>query len=1137
MKKIFALTLICAALAAPVAVYAAGSSSGQEDFKGFYPANSPDAYWVPGDKGANAMPLCDEIRGQYGKTPVTQNGACTNAAYRLGYTGADISKYFNKATKQEGTSGSYKGDSIGYKVTGYDGSAAMSVSQFYAGVYGLPKTYLNNWGKAAGEEPLIKKTDMSVSDSSDATTGYFVDEEKKKVFDIKTGKQREYFTTAYKDNNDAIASGACQLIAIKDGGKYTVTPGANGTYSMGGSGGKSMSVVPERIINSRHPFAPRDTDEWQELELVSGDNTTETCGNEGLLDGKKAWENDGNSTVSASSDDYTDFNVSDATGDLGGQGVSLGSFMDDVEYYKKPMEKKGKILSTPVRVAEYDVIYEIIFEICVDYTGDESDCDKLAKRVACRIAILPPVKPENYLKVSYNLVEKQDDLPWIYDSPGNAFSYQGSDLGLGLSWRNVTHASGSSSSSSNSSGTSSSSNSGGSSTGSTSGSGSTTYTSTIVTDDKFGYNMPPLIDWVTGTAGTKPLLQKTDGYPGKKSKEGWPTNKWEYWRTMVTGVNSRFKPDESNPEETGVQNFGAMYGGWNELIMYQANCNRFFGLNCICDYFKNFWKGSAIGYAMSRASGQVAMGNESHNEYTDVQTEQLQGQYDQYKYKKNVDKSDVKTWQRILNVKEGNQNFPALIGKKIPGKPGGQAKENWPGDGSFLLTGLDNAQVGDIIVWDNDTAVAGGYKRPLHAGYVERTMTKKDGSKCVQISESNNGAIRDAAGNTENWGRVTTRWLCNQDDQSYTFNQDGQKGLKDCAYNQMSNCWEKQWSQWKIYRYKNDTDRVTDPNTGEVKSASSACKDTDTFVQNEDQLKGKQTGGWKDKDLRNPDGTIDDSKKDPLIKTNSDLLTKLTAAGCPPPVKYQLKDRNMRAGGITTGQYTPTSPKEPVEMFDFVYNVRLDSAFQWWNLIPMPQINPTPPAQVVTNAVGSSSSGGGTLSPNATCGQIAIDYINIIMNTSGVTYKDDCAGNVAAPNSSTTCNGTQFGPFGIIEAAYNNARQTVNVDGLWSTAPAQAATIGGGVIAYNDRFDNQVNEPNGCRLTNLSPCGKAGDIVLLQSGPNMNRLTPYNHFLIFDGTSQFYEAQNQTGQVVRYGPLPPEYANSSYEVRHLSCND
>jgi hypothetical protein len=110
------------------------------------------------------------------------------------------------------------------------------------------------------------------------------------------------------------------------------------------------------------------------------------------------------------------------------------------------------------------------------------------------------------------------------------------------------------------------------------------------------------------------------------------------------------------------------------------------------------------------------------------------------------------------------------------------------------------------------------------------------------------------------------------------------------------------------------------------------------------------------------------------------------------------------------------------------------------------------------------------------------------------------------------------------------------VDGLWNTAPAHASTVGTSVVAYNNRFDNQINEPNGCRLTNLRSCAKAGDIVLVQSGPGLNRLSPYNRFLIYDGSSKFFEVQ-ESGQTIRYGSLPPEYANASYEVRHLSCNE
>ncbi len=1096
-----------------------GNNNEEEDFIGFIPDEDPDVYWLKEEEGNNSKPTCDEIRGTYGNTPVTVNGACANSAYRIGYTGADMSEYFMKAVKTQDGSQSYKGDSVGYKISGKSAnSAPMSMGQFYPGAYGLPRTFINNWGQAAGEDLLIKKTDMnSAVASDDGSTGFFKEEEKKKVFDKKTGQQREYFSTAYKDNEDALTSGACQLIAIHGGGKYKVKSTENGTYEMTNNvstAQSSYSVVPERIVNARHPYAPRDAEDWTDKYLITYENSdysTQICGHDELLD-SKAWENGGQSSVTATDDDgdsYT-YNASSSNSDIAAEGGDVGGMNADYEYYDKPIiDKGGKILVNNTRYGQFEGVYWAVFIACyyATYGMAASECDQLAKRVGCRTVILPPVKPDNYLKMSYNKQDAGDELPYIYDSTGDDFGYPdttGSNagawaqgyIGLGTSWHQILpHA-------------------------------------------NFGYNMPPLYHWPTKKAGSIPLIQDTPDYPGKKSKEGWATDKWEYWRTTITGVNSRFKPDESNPEEIGVHNFGAMFGEWNELVMYQANCNRFFGLNCICDYFKNFYKGSAMGYAMSRASGQIAIGNEAHNEYLDVNTENLGGAFQQHIYKSNTEKSDVATWERILNVKKGKQMFPALIGKKMVGSPGGEASTNWPGEGGFRMVGLDNAKVGDIIVWDNNETMAGGHKRPLHAAFVERTMNKEDGSKCIQVSESNNGVIRDAAGNTENWGRVTTRWMCSANDTGYTFNQEGAVGLKDCANTQMSTCWEKQWGQWIVYRYKDDTQRVTDPKTGEVKDGSSCQTDAEEFNTAVEEVKATQSGGMDDQ-VRDDTGKVDENLKNPKIKEAKDSLKKLTDKGCPPDMKYLLKDRNFRAGGITTGQYIPTAPNEPVSLFDFIYNIRLDSIFQLWSLLPKPQVNITPPKITFEHnkpeGSSSSSSGGTTLDTNKLCGELATEYAAIVKNTSGVTYKDGCAGNQPVGGSTASCNGTEFGRYGLIYAAYNNDKHQVNVDGLWNTAPAHAA-ISGDIVAFNNKHENKVGEPNGCRITNLSSCAKKGDIVLVQAGNNTNRLTPYNRFLIYDGGSQFYEVQESGSPVVRLGSLPGEYANYSYEVRHLSCN-
>ena len=1097
----------------------------EEDFEGFYPDDDPDVYWVKDEEGNNSKPTCDEIRGAYGNTPVTINGACANAAYRIGYTGADMSKYFMKAVKQQDSQHSYKGDVVGYSVKGNDGTSnAMSMGEMYPGAYGLPRTFINNWGKNNGEDILIKKADMDAAVASDdGSSGFFKEEETKKVFDLQSGKQREFFSTAYKDHESALKAGACQLIAVKGGGKYNVIPKKqDGTYDIATAGATgSMSVVPERIVNARHPYAPRDDEDWQErtlLGLYNGSkSSTETCGTMELLNNKKAWENSGmgggsvtgyrtnsdgdteSSTYYSSSSNYS----SSANGNksVNGSGGSVGGINEDYEYYKKPIiDKHGKILATTERQVIYDAVYTVIYEACNEstYNAAKEQCDKLAKLIGCRSVILPPVKPDNYLKMAYNKQDAGTEMPWIYEVSGDDFGYPdttGSNvgawaqgyIGLGTSWHQ------------------------------------------ILPHENFKYNMPPLYHWPTKKPASLPIVK------------GFATREWEYWRTTITGVNSRFLPDESNPEEKGVHKFGAMFGEWNELVMYQANCNRFFGLNCICDYFKNFYKGSALGYAMGRASGQVSMGNEALNENTEVQTEQLSVAFDQFKYKKNADKSDVASWNRILNTKEGGLMFPGLIGKKIAGAKGQKPEANWPGNGGFRMMGLDNAKRGDIIIWDSNKVVAGGHKRPLHAAYVERTMDKPDGSKCIQVSESNNGVIRDSAGNTENWGRVTTRWLCNQDDQAYTFNQDGRKGLKDCANTQMSTCWEKQWSEWTVYRYTADTQRVTDPKTGEVKDAGSCQTDTTKFEQDADAVKGEQSGGWNNS-VRDNTGKIDETKKNQKIRDNKILLKKMTDYGCPPPAKYILKDRQMRGGGITTGQYIPTAPSEPVALFDFIYNIRLDSIFKLWDLFPKPQIgNGTQPKITFKNNPQNGSSGGGASSSSSsssgadkTCGIIALEYADMVKHTSGIKYKEGCAGNQSVGGSSASCDGYEFGRYGLIYAAYNNDLQAENVDGLYSTAPAHA--LSGGGVAYKNTYDNKVYEPGGCRITNLKPCAKAGDIVMVQVGNGNNRLTPYNRFLIYDGSNKFFEVQS-TGAVVNYGSLPGEYANASYEVRHLSCNE
>jgi hypothetical protein len=58
-------------------------------------------------------------------------------------------------------------------------------------------------------------------------------------------------------------------------------------------------------------------------------------------------------------------------------------------------------------------------------------------------------------------------------------------------------------------------------------------------------------------------------------------------------------------QEAVVGPRGCDIGGWYEMMLYQARCIKFFGLNCICDYDKTFARGDAKAYVLGRAGMQL----------------------------------------------------------------------------------------------------------------------------------------------------------------------------------------------------------------------------------------------------------------------------------------------------------------------------------------------------------------------------------------------------------------------------------------------------------------------------------------------------------------------------------------------------
>lgn len=284
-----------------------------------------------------------------------------------------------------------------------------------------------------------------------------------------------------------------------------------------------------------------------------------------------------------------------------------------------------------------------------------------------------------------------------------------------------------------------------------------------------------------------------------------------------------------------------LYGGWEEMKMYQARCYAYFGVHCLCDYEQTFKQGSAEEYALFRAG---AVFSQSVGDEGKVEGEMVVRQAARYW---------PLSWRGYVSDPQIPKSSPAL-------PPGGQpwgANRRFPyADGDYgtvtaaISNGLDNARAGQIVIWDYD--VVHGSGRFSHVAYIEEARTKavceaahcgakKDDmcSQCgndtseyygstgpyIKVAEWNFGKFPDACENTDRWGQETRRWIYKLEHPKF---EPGGRDLADYAqpdvisYNPsltcgdpvLKRCWENLWDKVKVYDPTKDVRRSGSyPNT------------------------------------------------------------------------------------------------------------------------------------------------------------------------------------------------------------------------------------------------------------------------------------------------------------------------------------
>jgi hypothetical protein len=271
------------------------------------------------------------------------------------------------------------------------------------------------------------------------------------------------------------------------------------------------------------------------------------------------------------------------------------------------------------------------------------------------------------------------------------------------------------------------------------------------------------------------------------------------------------------------------------------------------------------------------------------------------------------------------------------------------------------------------------------------------------------------------------------------------------------------------------------------------------------------------------------------FEENAKTLKKLISLGCPPSRKFAEPYAGGRPGSRILPQSTPMAPGESVKQIDYVQKNVKDNPFKMFGNLPIPSL--------FKDYGGGSSEGSASPSKPQepekpkSCGQVAVDASAKLKQEAAqnsYSYKEGCAGGTATPGSSVSCNGKQFSREGFIYSVYGGYGG--GLGNLSQSTPSAANPDNLSIVAFKNTHENESKEVNGCRLTNLGSCAKAGDVVLVQSGNGLTATSPYNRFLIYAGNGSFYEAQ-PNGGLIRLGSLPAEYSSASYEVRRLSCNN
>lgn len=253
---------------------------------------------------------------------------------------------------------------------------------------------------------------------------------------------------------------------------------------------------------------------------------------------------------------------------------------------------------------------------------------------------------------------------------------------------------------------------------------------------------------------------------------------------------------------------------WTEVKLYQARTTRDLNLVCLGRYEKASKIGSTenlllgkLGAAWVRGIITEVNADGSTTNRTLAEDRAAGGASNNgnHRITQSQNQAWPLAWRGYTTAKKDSQRFPAF---------GGEAKS--------IITGLDNAQPGDIILLEQGGAKQGDKPGLPRLGIVH-TANVGDASKCkkrkncyVKVEEFDNGKWPDVCGTTDNWGdrKERTLYAPGMLDTNAKATYERIKTSPSCDNISVSACEMGEWDKVKLYRVRLDVRKGRAAETG-----------------------------------------------------------------------------------------------------------------------------------------------------------------------------------------------------------------------------------------------------------------------------------------------------------------------------------